>query len=685
MYDRAIKYKHQQEVRANWLLADQFYRIVSGIDDLDKIKQSISENISSEFQPGEIFAIIDKQRDVVFHYAKQENILNNLLAKIKVNSTLYEGQINQNNADYSWFIRDLTADTNKKYSLLIIYPLFSSVMSDVLKFFGLPFFISGLLLCWVMVWASIILSSLVTKLENQKLILSEQAAEIEKARDEAMRASSVKSDFLANMSHEIRTPLTAIIGFAETSLEPNQLMQERLKATKTIIKSGKHLMHIINEILDLTKVEAGKLEVEIIPFSIMDTLEEINQLVSVMAEEKGLTFTINYSFPVPDKILSDQFRIKQVLLNLCSNAIKFTVDGHVYLNVSYKQDSSILILEIIDTGIGMSEVEKEKIFKPFEQADSSTTRKFGGTGLGLTLSKKLIEMLNGSLSVDSTEKKGSRFTVELEVAEVERGSYLYESAYKENLVKNIPLNTNVERLIGKVLIAEDNEDIRDLVRLLFNKVGIEPDLVENGKKAVELATSSNYDLIFLDIQMPVMDGYTAIGELRKLSDDVPIVAMTANAMNKDRAECNKKGFSDFISKPIDRNALYSVLTKYLKQGQIIESDNTLLTSKLIQDDPDLIDLIDRFISRLPTMSDAINQAHSEKKEKELSGLIHQMKGVGGNYGYPMLTELCAKIEFQIKNKDTKNLATLIEEFNLMVEQILNGKDENHKIVENLNA
>lgn len=675
IHKRVTKYKYQQEVKTNHILADQIYQRVAGVNDLNIIRNLFTE----KNKLAQMYAILDKNNNEIFVIEKNKlelPILNIIFAEIK--KQYFEGKIKNDDGDFFWLIKDSPEYKNK---LLLVYPISPYTLSEFINFFGLPFFISGFLLCWVMVWASIILSSLIVKLQNQKNILSDQAADIEKARDEAMHANSAKSNFIANMSHEIRTPLTSIIGFAETCLESNQTMQERLKATKTIIKSGKYLTHIINEILDLSKIEAGKLEIEILPLSIMAAIEEINQLVSIMAEEKGLTFTINYLFPIPDKILSDQLRIKQILLNLCSNAIKFTIEGHVYLNISYDAGSSNIMFEVIDTGIGISEAQKEKIFKPFEQADSSTTRKFGGTGLGLTLSKQLVEMLNGELSVDSIENKGSRFTAKLEVTEVEKGSYIYENIYKEKLYRPNSLNANVPLLAGKVLVAEDNKDIQDLVRLLLNKAGIEPDIVENGELAVELAKLSTYDLVFLDIQMPVMDGFRAIEELRQRSYVAPVVAMTANAMKEDREKCKKSGFSDFISKPIDQNDLYSILTKYLKSGQTIESDNILLTSNLLSDDPDLIDLIDRFITRLPIMRDAINQAYSEGKEEELSGLIHQMKGVGGNYGYPALTELCAKIEFQIINNDEGNVAALIEEFNLMVDQILDGKEENHKIAD----
>jgi len=449
MYDRAIEYKHQQEIRVNRVLAEQFYHTVSDIDDLNIIKQEIAENITSKIQPAEIFAVLDNERNVIFYYSKhnsKEGTLKKLLPKIKAVPLLKEGNIKDKEIYYSWFINDFHSYTHRNYSLLIIYPLSSSVVSEFRQFFGLPFYISGFILCWVMVWASIILSSLVEKLQNQKKILSEQAKDIEKTRDQALLDSSAKSYFLANMSHEIRTPLTSIIGFAETSLDVNQSMEERSKATKIIIKSGKYLLNIINEILDLSKIESGRLEIENIPFSLMKVLDEINQLVSIMAENKELTFEVNYSYPLPEKIISDPIRLKQILLNLCSNAIKFTEKGHAYLNVIYEEESSNIIFEVIDTGIGISEKQQEKIFKPFEQADPSISRKFGGTGLGLTLSKQLAEMLKGNLFVESSIGKGSRFTLKLKVGEVEQGKYVHKNIYQDSVEKQSLVNTEMPQL-----------------------------------------------------------------------------------------------------------------------------------------------------------------------------------------------------------------------------------------------
>lgn len=681
IYDRAIKYKHQQEASSYRTLAEQFLLLTLENKSHVNIRSSMAKYMTSDVLPAVSYAILDKENNIKYLFERSSitrELLKTIITGLKENND-FDGQLNSENDKYYWLRVDLSQHKNNDNSLLIIYPLSLSVMSEVLEFFGLPFFISGFFLLWVMVWAAIILSSFVVKLQKQKQTLSEQAIVIEQARDDAMQENSAKSNFLANMSHEIRTPLTSIIGFSESCQDVDQSIQERAKAIQTIIKSGKHLMTIINEILDVSKIEAGKIELELIPISVVEILDDINQLISIMAEDKGLTFGINYTYPLPETIISDPIRLKQILINLCSNSIKFTEKGHVYLNVSYVAESSNLIFEVIDTGIGMTPKQKEKIFNPFEQADSSTTRNYGGTGLGLTLSKQLTEMLNGELTVESLVSIGSRFTVTIEIVEVEKGKYIYTGANKDTTEKRIEKNIEVPKLKGKVLLVEDSKPIQDLLKLIIEKVGVELDIVDNGREAVKTVSESHYDLVFMDIQMPIMDGLTAMKELIQKGYKQPVIAMTANAMKKNRDDCNEAGFSNFISKPVDRKELYLLLMTYLKENKIIDKVKPMLTSNLLIEEPELIDLVDKFIARLPTMRDVINQSYKEQKFEALSDLIHQMKGVGGNYGYTMLTELCAKIEFQIENQDSTKTARLIEEFNVMADQIIAGSDENHKI------
>lgn len=684
IYDRSVEYKHQQETQASQVLANQFFHFASRIDDLTVIKQEISENIISENQPVKIFAMLDEQRNDIFHYKKhdlEKGIYKKIFTDVQTHPSVNKGTLEINDDFYSWFISDLYQYSDKNYSLLMVYPLSSTSVPEFIKFFGLPFLISGVLMCWMMVWASIILSSLVMKLQNQKSMLREQAVFIKHAYDDALNANAAKSYFLANMSHEIRTPLTSIIGFAEESLDSDSTVEERNHAIETIIKSGYHLMNIINEILDLSKVEAGKIEIEEAPVKLLDLLEEVNEFVLVLAREKGLAFGINLTYPLPKILLTDQLRLKQILLNICSNAIKFTNRGYIYLNVTYIPATNKMCFEIIDTGIGMSEEQLKNIFNPFEQADPSTTREYGGTGLGLTLSKKLTDMLNGELLVESKVNNGSRFTVLLPIHEVIDNEYIYNDSDKINSEIKVAADIETPQLTGKLLVAEDNIDIQELVKLLLRKVGVELEMVENGKIAVERAMKNEYDAVFLDIQMPIMDGIMAAKELRKKGYSKTIIAMTANAMKQDIDECQQAGFDDFISKPIDRNILYQKLKEFLKPmtTNSIGKKKNMITSNLLVDEADLIDLIDKFIQRLPTMRDSVNLAFSNNNQEDFASLIHQLKGVGGGYGYPMLTELCAKIEMMHKNAEDIN--STIDEFNVMCDAILAGNDENHKIAE----
>ena len=567
------------------------------------------------------------------------------------------------------------------YRLAVIQKINEESFSQSFAKLSSRLIIVGVLITWVAVWFSLIFATKVTnqityhKNAEEELNVANQL--LTEARDIAEKASQTKSEFLSNISHEIRTPLTAIIGFAETCLESGQKEPDRVNAIKKIIRSGSHLMHIINEILDFSKVESGKLNVEMIPVSLNEILDDVEPLITVLAESKNIAFKINYTYPLPDKFISDPVRIKQILLNLCSNAIKFTNQGSVNLNVSFHQNSSTIVFEIIDTGIGMSAEQQQRIFNPFEQADSSITRNYGGTGLGLSLSKKLTELLNGDITVKSTLNEGSHFTITIKVEKDKDSSLIYENNHAK--IKNAFDNCDaIPYLDGKILIAEDSPDIQELLRLLLRKIGLEMEVVNNGKEAIQAVQEAEYDLLMMDIQMPVMDGLTAMQQLKQLNYTKPVIAITANAMQEDRKLCKQAGFSDFISKPINRNNLYSTLAKYLKVKKETTTMEPIVTSELLKDDPDLIDLIDKFISRLPQMRDEILQLYAENNQEEFLRKIHQLKGVGGNYGYPMLSELCAGIE-ETCREDFSQAKAMLDEFKVLSEKILAGSDENHNI------
>ncbi len=422
--------------------------------------------------------------------------------------------------------------------------------------------------------------------ETQAKTLKQQAIELEKARtatEEAMQqfkaaslaaeqAARSKSEFLANMSHEIRTPMTAILGFADNLLDPTLSESERTDAINTIRRNGEHLLQIINDILDISKIEAGKLDTERISCSPFEILEDVKALMQVRADAKNLQLKTEYTTPIPEQITSDPTRIKQILVNLTGNAIKFTEKGSVRLVARSHVDSSdqmTMSFDVIDTGLGMSDEQISGLFRAFVQADTSTTRRFGGTGLGLLISKRLAEMLGGDITVESRPGEGSCFKVTLAAGPID-GIRMLNDPATARITRAAPAPTYPEdvRLDCRILLAEDNATNRVLITGILRKVGAKITAVENGKLAADAAlaardTGNPFDVILLDMQMPVMDGYQAARLLRHEGVKLPIIALTAHAMNTDRQKCLDAGCVDYCSKPINRHQLINTIQKHL--------------------------------------------------------------------------------------------------------------------------
>ena len=472
-----------------------------------------------------------------------------------------------------------------------------------------------------------------------------RAAQVEKIAAES--ANTAKSAFLANMSHEIRTPLTAIIGFSESLLDPSQNMEERVSSINTVIRSGKHLMQVINDILDLSKVEADKLEIESIEVSPFELLSDVQSFVSLMAEDKGIFFDIDYNFPLPEKVVTDPVRLKQVVINLCSNAIKFTHKGGVHVKVSFNEDSQELIISIIDTGIGLTQNQISKIFNPFTQADSSTTRQYGGTGLGLYLSKQLAIKLGGDISVESTPDVGSSFTVTVATHNTENIKLLAYMPKVDVLSSQPIIDRYTHAVEGKVLLAEDNLDNQKLISMYLRKIGADVVIANNGKEAIELTENENFDLILMDMQMPIMNGIDATVRLKKMEYPAPIVALTANAMKEDIDTCYEAGCSGFLQKPISQQNFFDTVVQYLHPIELDLTKPLPITSTILIDEPDMIDLIEKFVARLPEYITKITKSHNEKDWENFKKSVHDLKGTSGNYGYNDLFKLMQEIEFEL--------------------------------------
>lgn len=559
----------------------------------------------------------------------------------------------------------------------INFTLVQSEPNDMLagfgRDFGVPILITFLIVGWIMAWTGKILNALFKELNDQNILLESHSQKIKDARDTALSSNRAKTVFLANMSHEIRTPLTAIIGFSKSLLESEQNMQERIGAIKIIHDSGKHLLHIIDEILDLSKIETQSLEVERINVSPVILLNEICPLMRMQAEGKGLEFKVNYQFPIPMTIKTDPTRLKQILLNLTSNAVKFTAQGHIHINVRCAVETETIIFEVADSGIGMSKLQQKKVFTAFAQADSSTTRKYGGTGLGLTLSKQFAKKLGGSLKIRSEEGRGTTMSVTIKAGEL-RHALFYErddELPREADSEDMPLRKIY--LSGDVLLAEDNPANQKLFELYLRATGANITVVENGAQAVEKALEKRYDLIFMDMQMPVMNGLDAVKELRKHNYQLPIIALTANSTVEDRDMCLNAGCDDFISKPVERNKFISALQRYLPKVAHVASESTPIHTTLLQHEPELADLVLDFIDNLPIMVGQIRAAYSNCNMDTLRSEVHKLKGVGAGYGYQLLTDLAGKIEFQIQNQNLNELDNLLSDLEKTSERIIQGK------------
>lgn len=506
--------------------------------------------------------------------------------------------------------------------------------------------------------------------KNEELRLAGE--KMTKAYKKAEEARILKSEFLATMSHEIRTPLTAIIGFAETTLFSDQSMEQRLSSIQTIIRSGKHLLQIINDILDLSKVEANKLEIEYSEASLFEMLDYIEHLERPAADEKEINFSVNYTYPLPTKVKIDELRVKQIVLNLCNNAIKFTEVGHVTINISCNNEDSSLLFEVNDSGIGISEKQQALIFQPYRQVDSSTTRKFGGTGLGLTLSKLLAERMGGTLTFESKFGQGSSFKFylpfeknsdELIVSDKEDTSCKSEKSIDD---------ISTEKLSGNILLAEDNIDNQELFSIFLERIGVDVTIAENGKIAVEATEKHDFDLILMDIQMPVMGGIEAVKLLRKKNFKKPIVAVTANAMIEDRKDCLDAGCDDFLAKPVNAEKFSQILEKYLDINVAKSSNKASMVSTLLKEDPDLINLVKKFVASLPDTLAQIEELVKNVNWEELSNVLHKLKGTSGNFGFGEVSSLVSKMEFQVANKNKSELMELLMKLKENHQQILSG-------------
>ncbi len=508
----------------------------------------------------------------------------------------------------------------------------------------------------------------------------EAKADAEMACRAAEEANRVKSEFLANMSHEIRTPLTAIQGFAELLLEEGLPQSERTAHAQIIRRNSEHLLAIINDILDLSKIEAGKMHVESVSCSPAQIVADVASLMRVRASAKKLAFEVAFLTPIPVSVQSDPTRIRQVLMNLVGNAIKFTHKGSVRVLVRCDEADSLgptLSFAVVDTGIGLTADQTQRLFKPFSQADSSTTRKYGGTGLGLAICQRMSKILGGELSVESTGGVGSSFTARVRVAPL-NGVAMVHNLKEAGVPEQEVAAPTLGRLSLRcsVLLAEDGPDNQTLISALLRKAGASVVVAEDGEKAVELALRSKaggkpFDVILMDMQMPRLDGYGATTQLRAKGWRGAIVALTAHAMSGCREQCIAAGCDDYLAKPVDRMQL--LRTVKMRGEPETEADSSTLVDpaapperpkeappasdtrlsgaplySAFAGDPDLADILPQFIDGLPETARKLDSAAARNDAATLSRLVHQLKGAAGGYGFPTITAQAKVVEDAIR-------------------------------------
>lgn len=398
--------------------------------------------------------------------------------------------------------------------------------------------------------------------------VEEKTAAFMAAKTAAESSSRAKSEFLSNMSHEIRTPLNGILGFADLLRKgiDHGDMVKRQKWLNVIHTSGQQLLTLINDILDLSKVEAGQMIIERLRCSPRDIVDEVASLQRPQAAQKGISLDVRLATSLPDTIETDPTRFRQLLTNLVANAIKFTDSGGVTIILRMLESSgnAQIAVDIVDTGVGIPEEKLIAIFDPFVQADSSTSREFGGTGLGLTICRQIVELLGGRISVVSQPGRGSTFTCTVETGSLAGIEMLEGQSEKAPVSQEAAVRVKPwETLQGRVLLVDDSEINRLLIGSILRQTSIEVTLAENGQIAVELATRNPFDVILMDMQMPVMDGYVATSTLREKGLDIPIIALTANAMVEDRERAFAVGCSRYLTKPVDASVLLEALVEDL--------------------------------------------------------------------------------------------------------------------------
>ena len=505
------------------------------------------------------------------------------------------------------------------------------------------------------------------------LFLRTESKHRRRAEERALEASALKTQFLANMSHEIRTPINGVIGMTKI-LSGTKLDREQSDAVSTIRDSSNSLLALINQILDISKIESGQLQLEEVHFELRSLVESTKSIVAYSANMKGIEISLTIAPDVPDLFLGDPLRIRQILLNLLNNAIKFSFNGKIELRIKKLGDlkSSLRLgFEIIDEGIGIDRPTIERLFKSFAQGDVSTTRQFGGTGLGLSISKQLVEAMGGVIGVESEVGEGSRFFFEIEVR---RGKY--------DLKAQVESSVTVDpSLTGHILVAEDNLTNHKVAAAMLSKMGFTFEFANDGGKAIELLENRSFDLILMDGQMPVLDGYEVTRRIRRgvvgeSCRKIPIIAVTANAIKGDVERCLESGMDDYVAKPISYENLLAKISHWLAtKNRSLDSDILNRLKVLASDDSKSLikDVIDMFTSSSPKAFSDLRNSLKKKDFEEFNRSAHHYKSTCMNVGATRMRNIMHRLEKTTEVDDVdateKLIAALESEYEVVIQEL----------------
>lgn len=509
--------------------------------------------------------------------------------------------------------------------------------------------------------------SFITDISEMKYFQKELIKSVKQA-DDATRAKSL---FLASISHEIRTPMNSIIGLSELAIQ-NRKPEKISDYLSKINTSAISLLKIINDLLDFSKIESGRIEIEVIPFNLSSLIERIRTMLEIKIKEKNLNWYFSYDEKIPELILGDSTKVQQILLNLLHNSIKFTENGAITLNVSIDfEDERSLILKfsVIDTGIGITEEQLQKLFKPFSQAESSIHRKFGGTGLGLSIIKKLLEMMQGNISVESAVGHGSKFIVAIPFQKV-TDMNTFNLKHQEEVTSNKLQSIDYSGL--HILIVDDNEINREIIKEQLAQINIRTTEAQNGKECLDiLSINKNFHMILMDIQMPILDG---IETTKLIKNDpsfssIPIVILSAHGFEEEMERCRKIGASDFLVKPVDYEDLLDSISRIIPVSErarssgipggpnpisfpMIEGLDTTSGLRRVMGNRDAyLELLRKFISNQKDSIERLQNHFDNKDVQALQRDCHSLAGISSNLGFIELSVICKNIELRLRNNE----------------------------------